>query len=294
MVTRNFLLIAMILNLLHPVFVIGQDNGKAAARIESAIQTLSKAIENVQQIDEYSGMLVYREHSQDGVLLEPNFWKLKVRSNSTQIYCRNLKPWRGTEVLFQKGKHDDKILVNCGEVYGCCIRLTRMDPTNAKSLCNLRYSFPEKNIYGLSKHYLAYMKKIKNRMAGKVRILNNCKINKRSCSKLEIRLNANTKLQFSKLEIYIDQEYQIPVRFVGYGWQKSDTQKPPLIEEYTFVNLNISPAFTDHEFVETFASRTLRRQALDQTKGEHHFFALWQWTTVMNEFVTRLGLPCPH
>ena len=291
MFTRYILLLALIFNLLLTGLAKGQDKRKSVIPLESAIQVFSKSIENVQKIDEYSGMLVNRERNRDGILQEWNFWRLKVRSHSKQISACNLKPRRGTELLFQKGKHDDKILVYHGGK-GCGYRWARIDPTSKTAICNLRYPFPEKNILNLSNHYLAYLKKLQNRKGVEVRRLNNCKINKRCSSKLEVILNANFKLKFSKLEIYFDKEYQIPVRFAGYGLQKPDSQEPLLIEEYTFVDLNISPAFTDREFVDVFASRTPRRQSLNQNKGEHHFLVLWSSVKVMSEFIARLGLHC--
>ena len=51
-----------------------------------------------------------------------------------------------------------------------------------------------------------------------------------------------------RLEIFIDQQMQVPIRYVAYAWPAAQGEKPPVLEEYTYLNLKANPGFKDVDF----------------------------------------------
>ncbi len=54
--------------------------------------------------------------------------------------------------------------------------------------------------------------------------------------------------QYHKAQIFIDDQFQLPVRFAVYGWPAQDGGSLPLIEEFTVVDVKLNVGLTDEDF----------------------------------------------
>ena len=54
--------------------------------------------------------------------------------------------------------------------------------------------------------------------------------------------------RFHKAQVFIDNEYRIPIRYAAYLWPATPGGEPPLEEAYTYVNLKVNNGFTDLDF----------------------------------------------
>ena len=48
--------------------------------------------------------------------------------------------------------------------------------------------------------------------------------------------------------LFIDNEYNIPIRYVTFGWPKRQGDKSSVIEEYTYRDVKLNAGFTDADF----------------------------------------------
>ena len=53
---------------------------------------------------------------------------------------------------------------------------------------------------------------------------------------------------FHLARIYVDQQYNLPIRYEAYDWPKEPGAEPQLIEEYTYLDLKLNNGFTDADF----------------------------------------------
>ena len=57
-----------------------------------------------------------------------------------------------------------------------------------------------------------------------------------------------TPFEFHKAQVFIDDELNIPVRYVAYDWPSTPGGKPILMEEYTYVDVVLNVGLTDRDF----------------------------------------------
>ena len=53
---------------------------------------------------------------------------------------------------------------------------------------------------------------------------------------------------FHRAEVFIDDELNIPVRYVAYDWPTAGGEEPPIIEEYTYIDVQLNVGLTDKDF----------------------------------------------
>ena len=54
--------------------------------------------------------------------------------------------------------------------------------------------------------------------------------------------------EFHKAQVFIDDEMNIPVRYASYDWPSTPGGKPVLMEEYTYINVDLNVGLTDLDF----------------------------------------------
>jgi hypothetical protein len=60
--------------------------------------------------------------------------------------------------------------------------------------------------------------------------------------------SATLAFPLSLAQIYIDNELELPVRFVAYDWPEKPGDQPLLLEDYSCCNLELNVNLTDDDF----------------------------------------------
>jgi hypothetical protein len=80
----------------------------------------------------------------------------------------------------------------------------------------------------------------------------NAKVAKRNCTQIRVEHPEQKQdMEFHIATLFVDDELNVPVRLVTYGWPEVDGDKPPLNEEYTYVDLKLNVGLTDADFSES-------------------------------------------
>ena len=75
------------------------------------------------------------------------------------------------------------------------------------------------------------------------------KLNKRDCLCIQVvHPVPRSNFLFHMAKIFIDNEWQIPVRYEAYDWPRASGGDPELIEEYTYLKLKLHRGFTNDDF----------------------------------------------
>jgi len=231
---------------------------KAPHPLDRALEIAESGLANIRgNIRDYTAIMVKRERV-NGELLDPEFMSVKVRNSHSSagkevpfsIYMKFLKPRavKGREVIWVKGRNEGKIIAHdAGAIRG--LITVHLEPTGSFAMAGNRHPIYEAGIENLVKKLIE--KGTRDRSAGpcKVRYVNNTKINKRSCTMIQVtHAEKKAPYEFHKAQIFIDDELQIPVRYASYLWPSSPGEKPPLLEEYTYVNVELNVGLTDRDF----------------------------------------------
>lgn len=237
----------------------------SAAATTRAPHPLDKAIDIAQNrltwirsdVVDYQAIMVKRERI-EGTLNEPEYMKVKIRNRRTlesgesvpfSVYMRFLKPKaiRGREVIYVEGANAGKIVAHDTGLAG--LVTVFLDPTGYMAMKNSRYPIYDAGLENLVSKLIE--KAERDRAAGlcEVEYIDGAKINDRACMKIKVvHEEQRAPFDFHLAEVFIDQELQLPVRYAAYDWPEQAGGEPQLLEEYTYLNLELNKGFTDKDF----------------------------------------------
>ncbi len=209
-----------------------------------------------QDIHDYTAILVKRELV-GNQLSEPNFMKIKIRnernfethSTPFSVYLKFLKPRdvSGREVIWVKGANQNKLIAHETGLLG--LKRFYLDPAGMIAMKGNRYPIYDAGLENLVVKLIE--KAERDRAAGDCHVsyTNGAMINNRSCTLIEVvHPERKQPYEFYKAKVYIDDELNIPVRYAAYDWPLAPGQNPPLLEEYTYINVRLNVGLTDRDF----------------------------------------------
>ncbi|MBF6621812.1 MAG: DUF1571 domain-containing protein, partial [Patulibacter sp.] len=61
------------------------------------------------------------------------------------------------------------------------------------------------------------------------------------CTVLEVNQpNRHPELDFFQAQVFIDDELNLPIRYIAYDWPRRQGDTPQVIEEYNYVDLKLN------------------------------------------------------
>ena len=82
-----------------------------------------------------------------------------------------------------------------------------------------------------------------------VKFFPEAKINDRVCTCIQVVHPVPRRdFLFHVARIFVDDEYNVPVRYEAYDWPERPGGPPRLIEQYTYLNLKLNNGFSDPDF----------------------------------------------
>jgi hypothetical protein len=229
----------------------------AAHPLDNALQMADDALEDLQGIRDYTATLVKRERM-NGTLGEREFMKIKIRNERLvegkqvpfSIYMRFVKPKAvaGREVIWVKGHNDGKILAHeTGIITG--IKTFHLDPDGWLAMQNNRHPIYEAGLENLVLKLIEKAERDKAAGQCQVEYRKGAKINGRACTMISVTHDEQkAPYDFHNAQVFIDDELNIPVRYVAYDWPANPGEEAPVIEEYTYLEVQVNVGLTDKDF----------------------------------------------
>jgi hypothetical protein len=82
-----------------------------------------------------------------------------------------------------------------------------------------------------------------------VRVVDGAKIEGRACRFIQVTFPVEREgIKFHQAQIFVDQELDMPVRYAAYSWPKEAGGEPPLLEEFTYVDVKINVGLAEKDF----------------------------------------------
>jgi hypothetical protein len=267
--TRKFVIGAVILGLAFmtvdsqaqqaPVRVaVNKGDGVAEKQhpLKPAIDIAKAALLNSREnINDYTATLVKRERI-DGVLGVPEYIYIKVRNAkattpfSTYMYFVKPAIAKGREVIYVDGKNQNKMCAHeGGSGLKAAIPDLWLDPAGFLAMKGQRYPVTEIGLENLIVQLIARAQRDMNAGMCKVQFRKGATINNRKCTMIQVvHPDKRAPYDFHVAQIFIDDELQVPVRYVSYDWPEAEGVRPKLIEEYTYLNVKLNNGFNDIDF----------------------------------------------
>jgi hypothetical protein len=251
-------------NLSEPVLRVAS-KAPATHPLDPALDVARNGLQNIRTtVNDYTCTLVKRERI-DGKLLDYEYMFVKVRNRKVvdnkvvapfSVYMYFLKPTdvKGREVMFVEGRNEEKMVAHEGGTAGKYLPTVWIQPTGIIAMRNQRYPITDVGIENLVLKLIerGELDKKAGRKDCEVTFHENAKINGRKCTLLQVKnAQPSVNLDFHMAQIFIDDELNVPIRYVAYDFPPKDGDPLPVIEEYTYLNLKLNVGLSDKDFEHT-------------------------------------------
>lgn len=211
------------------------------------------------QVNDYTATLVKRERI-DGVVGEHDYMFLKVRNRKVvggklvqplSVYLTYLRPAavKGREVIYVEGKNDGNLIAHEGGLKGKFLPTMPLPPTGMLAMRGQRYPITEIGIENLIVKLIERGETALRYPDVTCNFRKNAKVKDRVCTVLEVvQPNRHPELEFYQAQVFIDDELNLPIRYIAYDWPRRQGEQPQVIEEYNYVDLKINVGLTDADF----------------------------------------------
>jgi hypothetical protein len=223
-------------------------------------------------VQDYTCRLIKRERI-NGELQSHQFANVKVlcerqRDDGTvqalSVFMQFLAPKsiKDRRVLFIADQNDGMLLVRKGGSMMKHLKL-RVDPFSDRARSESSSPITEmgfdKLIDRLVQRANADIDRDPDATNTQVSHFRNATVNKRNCTHIRIVHPEQTQgMEYHMANLYIDDELHVPIRLVVHGWPEQEGDKPPIDEEYTYLNLKLNSGLTDADFSETMLENKYR------------------------------------
>ncbi len=150
--------------------------------------------------------------------------------------------------MYVEGKNDGNMLAH-GVGIKKLVGTVSLKPDGPMAMQGQRYPITEIGILNLTKRLIEVAEEDKQYGECEVKFYKGAKINKRPCTCIEVvHPTPRRNFRFHKALVFIDDELNIPVRYEAYEWPSAPGGQPPLLEQYTYVDIKLNNGFTDADF----------------------------------------------
>ena len=187
-----------------------------------AVRWAKLCMQKMDGIKDYSAKMAKRERI-DGALTEYEYLYVKVRHEPFSVYLSFIGPARvkGQEAIFVKGRNNGNLMAHATgvrKIFGT----VSLKPDSMLAMTGNRYPITELGIKRLTERLIEVGDHDAKFDECTVKATANVKINGRECVCLQVNHpTPRAEFLFSKAKIYVDSQYNVPVRYEAYDWPRS-------------------------------------------------------------------------
>lgn len=204
------------------------------------------------QFGSYACIVTMRE-TVGGELQDMRRAQMIFRAEPFSVYMKYITPDDivGREIVYVEGQYNDRIIVTKGGYRPALAHITRaIKPDSQLARSESNHSLKELGIASMMKQLLDVAHSAEQFPDCKIEFFENASIDNRACTVIQITHEPKSNVfPFYKGQVFIDNQYQVPVRFVCYNWPDS-SGIATIQEEFTYTNIipNISVSDADFDY----------------------------------------------
>lgn len=256
--------------LVEPVHRVDPETRIANASVANALPPAPKPLDDAlararrslltcrEQVQDYTALLIKRERV-NGVLGPHEYMSAKIRCRKVtngqvtqplSVYLSFIKPAtvRGREVLYVEGQNNNKLIAHEGGLKGRFLPTVKLPPTGSLAMKGQRYPMTDIGIENMLVKLIQRGEQARA-LPDVESELTAATLNKRPCTVLTVtQPTKRPDLLFYKAKVYMDNELNIPIRYIAYDWPKQPNGSLEVLEEYNYLNLQLNVGLTDTDF----------------------------------------------
>jgi hypothetical protein len=127
--------------------------------------------------------------------------------------------------------------------------LVALDPEGLIAMKDRHYPLTEIGMLNLVRRLVEVGREDVRYGECEVKYFTGVKLNKRACTMIQVVHPVPREVfRYHRARIFVDDERKMPTRYESYARPSQPGDEPPLIEEYTYVDLKLNNGFTDNDF----------------------------------------------
>ena len=204
-------------------------------------------------IQDYQAIL-YKQERIDGELQEREVAFVKVRHKPFAVHMFFLAPHKGRECVYNEGPDGAKGVMSARDSglrrkFG----IWDLDPEGSLAMKGQKYPITKLGVRALTDELITVASNDVNYGECEVKtsqtVLGPKDGEKRAVTLLEVmHPTARRNFRFHTAQVFIDNEYKVPIRYEARLWPANPGEEAPLEESYTYINLKVNNGFTDADF----------------------------------------------
>ena len=218
-----------------------------------------------ENVSDYTCWLVKRERL--GGKLQPyQYARLSVRCERTDaagtttplaVFMRYSRPAeiRDRRVLYVSDRVNGDVLVRKGGLLLSDVKIS-LDPNSQAAKRESNYPITEvgfdkimERLVELARQDIAVDPEGENTT---VKYFENAKVGDRVCTRIQIEHPVfNDEFKFHRAQLFVDDQLRMPVRLVVHDWPEERGWEPRLMEEYTYLRLELNVGLSEADFSES-------------------------------------------
>jgi Protein of unknown function (DUF1571) len=239
---------------------LGLESVEQSSPLDQAIEIAHRSLAYSQQnITDYTAILVKRE-TVDDTLGEYEFMSAKIRNRKNgesglnqplSVYLGFLKPAavKGREVIYVETQNNGNIVGHEGGLKGRFLPTMQLPPNGMLAMRGQRYPITDIGIENMLVKLIERGTQARQVPDVQCEFRKNARVKDRVCTVIQVTQPTRAPgLEFYQAQIFIDDEFNLPIRYIAYDWPQRAGETGQVIEEYTYLNLAINVGLTDADF----------------------------------------------
>lgn len=201
-------------------------------------------------IRDYTATLLKRERV-DGKLGDQEKILVRIRHQPFSVYVGLVDAAgnRGDEALYVAGQNDGKLQGHTTGIAGKLLGTISLKPDGPIAMRGQRYPMTEIGVLNLCKRLIEVGTADLEHDECEVTFLKAQKVEDRECTCIEVKHPVRREyFRFHVARIYVDDQWNVPLRYEAYDWPQQAGGEPVLLEQYEYHDLKLNCGLTDADF----------------------------------------------
>lgn len=231
--------------------LLGSVNKPSSAKAEEhplspVLRWAKQGLPALENLKDYSATLVRRERV-NGKLSGYEYVFVKIRHQPFSVYVYFLAPAsvKGQEVIYVAGQNQGNLLAHKANM----AVTVSLHPEGMVAMTGRNYPLTEIGLVNLVRRLAEVGQQDLQYGECEVKYFTSAKVNKRPCTVIQVvHPTKRDVFRFHLARIFVDNDLMAPIRYESYDWPREPGGEPPLLEEYTYMDLKVNVGFTDEDF----------------------------------------------
>jgi hypothetical protein len=185
----------------------------------------------------------------DGRLSAPHVMFMKARTRPRSVYLKFRQPAAGREAIYIEGRHDGKVLAHDVGLGRLIAGTLHLDPNGPRAMEDNRHPITEAGIGPLLDTLEARWSAELDSAESQVEFRDAKLVDSRPCQLIQVtHTRRSPDFLFYQVQVSIDRELGLPIRFEAYDWPEDPSTAPALLEEYRYADLKLDVGLSDLDF----------------------------------------------